>query len=76
MHAGELSVQHGVLVAQGEQFGVLAQVSPHKDGAQTEQPAHEPVQDRQQQHPMRIHDRLKREERRARTLRRVFEPYR
>jgi len=56
MHAGELSVQHGVLVAQGEQFGVLAQVSPHHHSNQTEQTAHELVQHRQQQHSMMIHD--------------------
>jgi hypothetical protein len=49
-------VQHGVLVAQGQQFGVFAQVSPHQHSNQIKQAAHELVQHRQQQHPTMIHD--------------------
>ncbi len=56
-HPGDLSAQHGVLVAQDQQFGILAQIPPHQHRSQTEQGTHQPVQDRQQQHPTIIHDR-------------------
>jgi hypothetical protein len=42
-----LSAQHGVLVAQDQQLGFLAQISPHQHSVQTEQTTHELVQDRQ-----------------------------
>jgi hypothetical protein len=45
VHPSDLSAQHGVLVPQHQQLSILAQVSPHQHGAQTQQPAHEPVQD-------------------------------
>jgi hypothetical protein len=46
------------------QLGVCAQVSPHEHGGQTEQTAHQPVQDRQQ-HPTMIHARAAHEERKS-----------
>jgi len=55
-HPGNLSAQYGVLVPQDQQFGILAQVSPHQHHGQTEQTTRQPVQDRQQQHPTIIHD--------------------
>jgi hypothetical protein len=58
-------VQHGVLVAQGQQFGILAQVSPHQHSNQTKQTAHELVQHRQRQHPTMILDWVAHEERRS-----------
>ena len=48
VHPGNLAAQHGVLVPQHQQLGVLAQVSPHQHRGQTEQPTHEPIRDRQQ----------------------------
>jgi hypothetical protein len=39
-------VQHGVLVAQDQQFGILTQISTHQYSDQTEQAAHELVQHR------------------------------
>jgi hypothetical protein len=47
VHPSDLSAQHGVLMPQHQQLGILAQVSPHQHGAETQQTAHEPVQDRQ-----------------------------
>src|SRR2546423_12173788 len=50
-------------MSQHQQFGVLAQVSPHQHGDQTKQTTQEPVQDRQRRHSTIIHDRPAREER-------------
>jgi hypothetical protein len=44
-------------VAQNQQFGVLAQISPHQHSDQTEQRTHQPIHHRQQQRPTIIHDR-------------------
>jgi hypothetical protein len=65
MHPSDLSAQHGVLVTQDQQFGILAQVSPQQHSGQTEQTTRESVQDRQQQHPMMIHAHAAHEERRS-----------
>jgi hypothetical protein len=53
---GDLAAQHGILVAQHQQFGILVQVSSQLHRGQTEQRTHQPVHDRQQQHPTMIHD--------------------
>ena len=46
-HPRDLAAQHGVLVPQHQQLGVLAQISPHQHGGQAEETAYESVQDRQ-----------------------------
>jgi hypothetical protein len=62
---GDLPAQHGVLVPQHHQLRILAQVFPHQHSGQTEQPAHQMIEDRQQQHPTIIHDRPEREDHRS-----------
>jgi hypothetical protein len=64
VHPGDLVAQHGVLVPQHQQFGVLTQISPHQHSGQAEHTAHEPIQDRQQ-HPTIIHAPAPHEERRS-----------
>jgi hypothetical protein len=64
-NSGDLPAQHRVLMAQNQQFGVLAQVSPHQHRSQTQQRTHQPIQHRQQRHPTIIHDREPHERRRS-----------
>ena len=53
---GDLAAQHGVLVAQDQQFDILAQISAHQYDGQTKQAPHQLIQDRKQPHPTMIQD--------------------
>jgi hypothetical protein len=46
VHPRDLPAQHGVLVPSHQHLDILAQVTPHQQNAQAEQPAHKPVQHR------------------------------
>jgi hypothetical protein len=70
---GDLSTQHGVLVAQDQQFGILTQISTHQHDGQMEQSAHHLIQDSSSIRRSSMTDRNTRTA--GRTLHRVFEPH-